>query len=139
MIQMRGTPEPESESETEVETVEIPLETIATVAFSLAPEVLRNEDVQMALPDGAENESVPPVYELRDDFEDYETITDRERGWGIRFLGRFDVGVTYRTSRGSYWHPPEYDTDYYEMGWSLAFYPGDNDGFGSALFEVDHL
>lgn len=126
------------ETETEIETVDVPLETLADMAFSIAPEVLRNEDMQLCLPDGAESEDVPPVYELRNDWSHFETITDRERGWGIAFFGPIEIGVSYRTSRGSYWHPPEYDTDYHDMGWMLAFYPGDCDGFGSALFEVDY-
>lgn len=125
------------ELETEVETVEIPLETLADVAFNLAPEVLRNDEYRLHLPDGADSDDVPSIYDLRNEYTFYETVTDDKRGWGVVFGGPVEIGVGYRVSRGSYYHPPEYDVDVYEMGFTLAFYPGDNDGFGSATFEVD--
>ncbi|QCC48112.1 hypothetical protein [Halobellus limi] len=124
------------ECERESETVEIPLETLADMAFNLAPEVMKSDEYKTMIPDGGEADDLPYIYDLRDKYDFVETIIDTERGWGVVFGGELEFPVSYRVSRGSYWHPPEYDNDWYDLPWELGFFPGDNEGFGSAYFEV---
>lgn len=118
----------------EVETTEVPIKTLAAMAFGVGSEVVDNDGYKTWIPDGGESDDVPSIYELENEWTFTESITDDEHGWGIVFGGDYKFPVSYRVSRGSRYHPPEYDTDYYNLGWTLVFFPGANGGYGYAEF-----
>lgn len=116
--------------------VAIPVDVLAEVAFTLAPEIMGRDDMDYFLPEHAEPEDVPPIQSLRESISEVDTI-DGDRGWGVVFQGPTQVPTSYKVASATHWQPAEYDTEWHDLIWSLEYYPTDDNGFGSVQFRVE--